>query len=84
VPASTWDAVLSHIHDPAGTARLADSARNRLLYRYAIPLYRHAADVGDEDAARRLADLLAKQGRGEEAELLRQFGLNPNGSIACA
>ena len=51
VPASTWDAVLSHIRDPADTARLADSARNRLLYRYAIPLYRHAADAGDGDAA---------------------------------
>ena len=47
VPASTWDAVLSHIRDPADAARLADSARNRLLYRYAIPLYRHAADAGD-------------------------------------
>ena len=41
VPASTWDAVLSHLRDPADAARLADSARNRLLYRYAIPLYRH-------------------------------------------
>ena len=40
VPASTWDAVLSHIRDPADAARLADSARSRLLYRYAIPLYR--------------------------------------------
>ena len=62
VPASTWDAVLSHIRDPADTARLADSARNRLLYGYAIPLYRHAADVGDQDAARRLVELLAKRG----------------------
>ena len=62
VPASTWDAVLSHIRDPADTARLADSARNRLLYRYAIPLYRHAADAGDEDAAERLAGLLAERG----------------------
>ena len=51
VPASTWDAVLSHIRDPADAARLADSARNRLLYRYAIPLYRHAADAGDGHAA---------------------------------
>ena len=41
-PASTWGAVLSHIRDPADVARLADSARSRLLYRYAIPLYRHA------------------------------------------
>ncbi len=47
VPASTWDAILSHVRDPADTARLADSARSRLLYRYAIPLYRHAADAGD-------------------------------------
>ena len=62
VPASTWDAVLSHIRDPADTARLADSARNRLLYRYAIPLYRHAADAGDGYAAWRLAELLAERG----------------------
>ena len=47
VPASTWDALLSHIGDPADAARLADSARGRLLYRYAIPLYRRAADAGD-------------------------------------
>ena len=30
----------------------------------------------------RLAELLIKQGRGEEAERLRRFGLNPDGSIA--
>jgi hypothetical protein len=62
VPASTWDAVLSHIRDPADITRLADSARNRLLYRYAIPLYRHAADVGDTYAAWQLAELLAGRG----------------------
>ena len=62
VPASTWDAVLSHIRDPADAARLADSARNRLLYRYAIPLYRHAADAGDAERRRQLAELLAERG----------------------
>jgi hypothetical protein len=62
VPASTWDAVLSYIRDPADAARLARSARNRLLYRYAIPLYRYAADAGDEHAAFRLAELLAARG----------------------
>ena len=62
VPASTWDAALSHIRDPGDTARLADSARRRLLYRYAIPLYRHAATVGDGPAAEQLADLLAVRG----------------------
>ena len=62
VPASTWDALLSHIHDPADAVRLADSARRRLLYRYAIPLYRQAADAGDGDAAWRLAERLAERG----------------------
>ena len=62
VPASTWDALLSHIRDPADAARLADSAERRLLYRYAIPLYRHAADAGDGYAAWQLAGLLAERG----------------------
>ncbi len=66
VPASTWDAILSHIGDPADAARLADSAERRLLYRYAIQLYRHAADVGDQAAARDLARLLAQRGDSEE------------------
>ncbi len=43
---------------------------------------RAQTDAGDEIAARRLIDLLSKQGRGEEAALLRQQGLNPDGSIA--
>jgi TIR domain len=72
VPASTWDAVLSHLRDPADAVRLADSAANRLLYRYAIPLYRHAADAGDEDAAWRLADLLAEcEDSDEVVQMLR-------------
>jgi hypothetical protein len=62
VPASMWDAVLSHIRDPADAARLAYSARNRLLHRYAIPLCRRAADAGDRFAAVQLAELLAKRG----------------------
>jgi hypothetical protein len=56
VPASTWDAALSHIRDPADAARLADSAWNRLLYRYAIPLYRHVADADNWLAVSRLAE----------------------------
>ena len=62
VPASTWDALLSHLRDPADAARLADSAHGRLLYRYAIPLYRRAADAGDGYAALQLAELLAERG----------------------
>jgi hypothetical protein len=62
VPASVWDAVLGGIPDPVDAVRLADSARDRLLYGYAIPLYRHAADVGDEHAGKQLAELLADGG----------------------
>ena len=61
VPASTWDA-LCHVRDPDDAARLADSARDRLLYCYAIPLYQHAADADDGDAAWQLAGLLEKRG----------------------
>ncbi len=72
IPASTWNAVLSYIRDPADARRLADSARDRLLYRYAIQLYGQAAEAGDGDVARRLADLLARRGDLDEAvEVLR-------------
>ena len=67
VPASTWDAILSYIRDPADTARLAESAGSRLLYRFAIPLYRQAADLGEESAALGLADLLVERGDIDEA-----------------
>ena len=67
-PASIWGAVVSYVRDPADAARLADSARNRLLYRYAIPLYRHAADAGDGYAARDLSDLLERRGDQDGAE----------------
>ena len=45
---------------------------------------RARVDVGDQDATRELSGLLIKQGRREEAERLRRFGLNPDGSIAWA
>ena len=45
---------------------------------------RARADAGDQDATRELSGLLIKQGRREEAERLRRFGLNPDGSIAWA
>jgi hypothetical protein len=67
VPASTWDAILTHITDPADTYRLADSANNRMLDRYAIPLYRHAADAGVQFAASGLASLLTRRGDLDEA-----------------
>jgi predicted negative regulator of RcsB-dependent stress response len=74
MPASTWDALLLHLRAPDDAARLADSTRNRLLYRYAIPLYRHAASVGDEDAAWRLAGLLVECGDLDELRRLADAG----------
>ena len=74
VPASTWDALLNHISDPADAARLADSAERRLLYRYAIPLYRPAADAGDGNAASQLAELLAFRGDLDELRAMADTG----------
>ena len=54
VPASTWDALLSHHRYPADAVRLASSAQGRLLYRYAAALNPHA-DVGAKYAASQLA-----------------------------
>ena len=72
VPASTWDALLGYVRDPADAAQVARSAESRLLYRYAIPLYRHAADAGTSRAARRAAvalwKLLTQRGDLDEAE----------------
>jgi hypothetical protein len=65
-PAAFWDAVLGHGAE-ADASRLADSAYDRLLHHYAIPLYRRAAEAGNGPAAYRLAGLLAE--RGDIAEL---------------
>ena len=74
VPAAIWEAALDRVHDPADSARLAASAANRLLYCYAIPLYRHAADAGDADAAYQLVGLLAERGELDETEqILRRW-----------
>jgi hypothetical protein len=40
---------------------------------------RTLANVGNEAAARQLPELLIKPGRGEEAELLRRFGVTRTG-----
>lgn len=71
VPASTWEALLTHA-SAADATTLARSAQNRQLYRYAIPLYRRAAEAGHRHAADRLADLLAKRGDLDEAKQILQ------------
>jgi hypothetical protein len=48
----------------------------------AVQILRTLTEVGHGNA-RQLAKLLTQQGRSREAERLRWFGLNPDGSIAC-
>ncbi|MEV4251349.1 hypothetical protein AB0J63_49190, partial [Streptosporangium canum] len=66
VPATCWQALCDHLTHPDDQDRAGNAAMNRLLYRYAGPLFRHATDVGNEEAAHRLVDLLARQGQAEE------------------
>ncbi|MEU8364950.1 hypothetical protein AB0C27_53945, partial [Nonomuraea sp. NPDC048882] len=75
VPAKVWEAVLTHLHDPGDQTRLAVRAEDRLLYCYAGPLYRKAAEAGDRLPADRLAELLAEQGEVEEALSLLRAGV---------
>ena len=81
LPASTWDALLRQIRDPADAARLASSAEGRLLYRYAIALYRHAADAGDRVAARLLAELLVERGDLDEAVKILRAHIDPGDRV---
>ena len=72
----------------AGDGDAAGALAGLLAQRGDLNGLRARTDAGDPDAAEQLAGLLArllvKQGRDEEAERLRRFGLNPNGSIAWA
>lgn len=63
--------------------RLAGLRARRGEVDEAVQILRARADAGDGHAAR-LAGLLIKQGQRAEAERLRRFGLNPDGSIAGA
>jgi len=66
--------------DRQAARRLADL----LAKRGDLAGLRTQADAGNVFAGMSLASVLIKQGRGEEAEQLRRFGLNPDGLIACA
>jgi hypothetical protein len=68
----------------AGDEYAARELADLLAQRGDLDGLRARADAGDQDATRELSGLLIKQGRREEAERLRRFGLNPDGSIAWA
>lgn len=82
VPKSLWEALGSYVHDPGDTARLAQSAANRLLYGYAVPFYRRTVASGDRYAARKLADLLHQRGDLEgAAALLGKEAAGPHAEV---
>ena len=62
--------------------RLADLLIDRGDLDQAEQILRDQAGASHGDADR-LAELLAQRGQGEEADRLRRFGLNPDGSTAC-
>jgi tetratricopeptide (TPR) repeat protein len=70
IPRHTWDALLTHTHDPADAGRIGRAASNRLLYSYALPLLRRGAAAGNSQDVDRLADLLIGQGDIDAATLL--------------
>jgi len=74
VPASTWDALVSHVRDPTDANRLANSAMYQGLYRYAIPLWRRNLDPGDKFALRRLARVLVPRGDLDGTEQVLRAG----------
>lgn len=69
-PAAFWDAATEHLADPADLIRLADSAREELLYRHAACLYCAAADAGDTVGLTRLAWMREVAGDQKGAERL--------------
>ena len=67
--------------DVYAAGELAELLARRGDLDQAEQILRAQADAGD-GYAHRLAELLTQQGRGEEAERLRRFGLAPDGSTA--
>jgi len=65
-----------------GDVSAAISLAYLLVRRGDLDELRTRTDAGDEESAGLLPGLLIEQGRREEGERLRRFGLNPDGSIA--
>ena len=75
--AVTWQAFTDHTHDHDELRRLGTAAEDRLLYTYAELAYRRLADADDRDASLRLANLLARQRRTDEAMDVLRARANP-------
>lgn len=73
LPNTAWHALVNH-HHPDDTLHLARNAERRGRDHEAETLYRQAADAGDLEAARGLADLLVEQGQVEELTMRANAG----------
>jgi hypothetical protein len=68
----------------SGEPEVARVLAELLVIRGELDELRARADAGDRFAGARLPGLRIEQGRAAEADRLHRFGLNPDGSIACA
>ncbi|WLW51486.1 hypothetical protein [Streptomyces sp. YU58] len=66
VPVGFWHAALHH-SGPASASQLGSAAQKRGLYRTSLLLRRRAAEAGDAEALRGIANMLIGLGRTEEA-----------------
>ena len=78
------DQLRSRADDSRAAWHLADLLTKHGNLNEAEQILQKLADSGDAPGplADQLSDLLKKQCRREEAERLRRFGLNPEGSVA--
>jgi hypothetical protein len=74
IPASTWGALTAATFDLADTWRLAQSAERLQLLAYAVPLYRRLHDAGDPAAADRLFQVAADRGDLDSLRALADAG----------
>lgn len=74
-PASLWDALLVHVDDHEDAFRLASSAKDRLLYRYDLPLYRRCRELGGAEGVEHyIVDLMARNGEIDELRAMAAAG----------
>jgi thioredoxin-like negative regulator of GroEL len=82
VPSQLWQALVNHTRNSRDANVIGNAAVRRLLYCYAIPLLRIAAN-GDPDAAFNLAELLAQRGDIQELRERADTG-DPDAAIRLA
>ena len=81
-PESAWTAYVTHLVDPDDLLNVAESAKNRCLFRHEALLYRAAVAANIPDARGKLAQMIMEQERIEEAERLWREAIAAGESVA--